>query len=123
MYRDLGHLAGGVLFHQLQYMGQHHGVAQPVGNAVTRAQVVGDGVHIADQGLGNGQAAVVGGQRHGLARLQVVAIAAGNGQVLEHHARGSQPVKVGLRIAEAAYVGLDRVGEGVHAGGRGDRWR
>ena len=61
---------------------------------------------------------------HPLARGEGLAVAAGDGEITENVAHGGLRERAGLaRVVVKAQVGLDRVGEGVHARLRGDGGR
>ena len=108
----------------LEHDRKRHGAGKAVGNAVKPAESVGDGVDVADACAREGAAGVEGGAEHPLARGEGLAVAAGDGEITENVAHGGLRERAGLaRVVVKAQVGLDRVGEGVHARLRGNGGR
>ena len=108
----------------LEHDRKRHGAGKAVGDAVKPAEGVGDGVDVADACACEGAAGVEGGAEHPLARGEGLSVAAGDGEITENIAHGGLRERAGLaRVVVKAQVGLDRVGEGVHARLRGDGGR
>ena len=108
---------------EAQHRRQHDGVGQPVRRVVQAAELVRDGVHVADVGARERHAGVRRRQRHALARVQVVALRVGARQVLEDRGDGGEREAVGRRRRPQADVGFDRMRQRIHPGGRGHRRR
>ena len=102
-------------------VGQQDGVGPAVGDVVGGAQLVGQGVVDAQKGVGEGHAGDAGGVVHPLPGLLVGAVVVGPLQVLEHHADGVEGQAVGVVGGQHRNIGLDGVGQNIHAGVGGHR--
>ena len=100
-------------------MRQEDGVALAVRQVIEAAQLMGHGMDVAEAGVVEGHAGQVLGKAHALARLDVLAVGHGRTQVLGNQLDGLLGGRVGHGVGDGGHVGLDRVGEGVHTGGRG----
>ena len=79
---------------------------------------MGDSVDTTDVHLVDGQTAVIGAHGHARPRFAVGAIVIGSGQVLEHQLHADAGiVQPGAPLPDTD-IGLDGVGECIHAGGR-----
>ena len=99
---------------------QEDRVAHPVRGVVHAADGFGDAVHAGDVGIAEGHAGNQAGDQHLFAGLAVVRLLHGGLEVLRDQANGMQGQAVADRVGRLAGVGLDSVGQRVHAGGGGD---
>ena len=108
---DVGVAALAGLAVELDDEGLEDGVAEAVGQVELRADLVGDGVGDAQQGVGEGHAGEALGDVHPPAGGQVAVV--GGHEVVVDHLDGLEGQRVGEGAAKRGHVGLDGVGEGV----------
>ena len=106
-----------------QDVGEDDGVRQAVRRAVEAAQAVGDAVDVSDVAAGEGDAGGIRGREHVAAGVLVVAVEIRLVEVVVDQAHGLDGGGAGVGVRAAADVGLDGVGERVHAGLRRDGGR
>ena len=113
------HLGGGFGGVEAQDLVHHEGVCQAVCHMVEGAQLVGHGVHYAEEGVGECHACHGGGVGDLLAGLDVVAVLVGNRQPGEQVLECLERKAVGVVRCHDGGDGLERVGHRVDAGGGG----
>ena len=100
-----------------KHVGHHDGVRQTMRRAVLPAERVRDGMDVAHVRHRKGDARLVCGVEHVLARLMVGPVCPGTLDVGEHQVGGLKRKLARLLGGRAPDVGLDGVGERVHARG------
>ncbi len=105
-----------------QHIGQEDGIEQAMVTVIAGAQRVGQGVD-APQALLEGHRSHRRGHQHAFPGVQVLAVAHCPAQVLLHQAHAFHGNRAGHRVVQGRAERLDMVGQGIHAGGGGQRGR
>ena len=95
---------------------QQHGVGQPVRHMEMRADRPRHAVHQRHRAVGERQPRLRRAEHHALARGGVARLGIGGADVLADQLHRRQRERIGERIGALGDIGLQRVGEAVHAG-------
>ena len=104
----------------LEDIGEYDCVCETVRSAVHSAEVVGYRVDVADISSGEGDTRKVGGDEHILSRLEILAVLVSRKYVVKYKSGRFLGRLCGALGVAVADISLNRVGQGVHAGGGGD---
>ena len=100
-------------------MREQNGVCQSVRDVVLSAERMSDSVDISDIGFGKGRACEISGVQHIAACLGVIAVVTGAVEIGKDQLDGLDGIGAGFLRGGASDVRFDRMGEGIHTGGRG----
>ena len=106
-----------------QHEGQKNGIGKAVGNVISSAERMSDGVDVAHIGFGEGTACIVGGPEHVSAGVDIEAFFDGGVEIFKDKFHGLEGIFPGAVSGGVADIGLHGVGQGIHSGGGGDERR